>query len=154
MFFVFGPSGQMYRGGAENLSSVAPVRRVQRPQALRTRSLDEQALPELPVQPAAHPVAPPVNLRLQDAVSAYAQTEQGPQQARKPLTLVSDVMTQEARTVPPEAMVNDAWQTLRNDGIAVARREPRVISAGEAGARGLGRRTGHREGGAGALQGL
>lgn len=120
MFFVFGPSGQMYRGGAENLATIAPVRRVQRPQALRTRSLDEQAQPELPVQPAAHPVAPPVNLRLQDAVSAYAQTEQGPQQGRKPLTLVSDVMTQEALTVQPDAMVNDAWQTLAEHHVAQA----------------------------------
>ena len=33
MFFVFGPSGQMYRGGVENLSRVAPVRRVPRTQA-------------------------------------------------------------------------------------------------------------------------
>ena len=38
MFFVFGPSGQMYRGGPENLSQISPVRRVQRPQALRTRA--------------------------------------------------------------------------------------------------------------------
>jgi len=111
MFFVFGPSGQMYRGGAENLASVAPVRRVQRPQALRTRSLDEQAQPEVLPQPGSSTVQP-VNLRLQDAVSAYAQTEQGPTQARKPLTLVSDVMTQEALTVQPGALVNDAWQTL------------------------------------------
>ena len=40
MFFVFGPSGQMYRGGPENLSQIAAVRRVDRPQALRTRTLD------------------------------------------------------------------------------------------------------------------
>ena len=40
MFFVFGPNGQMFRGPAERLGQVAPVRRVQRPQALRTRSAD------------------------------------------------------------------------------------------------------------------
>ncbi|MFN9475713.1 HPP family protein [Acidovorax sp.] len=119
MFFVFGPSGQMYRGGAENLASIAPVRRVQRPQALRTRSLDEQAQPEVLPQPGSSTVQP-VNLRLQDAVSAYAQTEQGPTQARKPLTLVSDVMTQEALTVQPGALVNDAWQTLAEHHVAQA----------------------------------
>ena len=27
--FVFGPSGQMYRGGPENLSQIAAVRRVE-----------------------------------------------------------------------------------------------------------------------------
>ena len=32
MFFVFGPMGQMYRGGPEQLAQVSPVRRVQRPQ--------------------------------------------------------------------------------------------------------------------------
>lgn len=120
MFFVFGPSGQMYRGGAENLATIAPVRRVQRPQALRTRSLDVQAQePDLPTPPGSS-ASLPVNLRLQDAVSAYAQTEQGPQQARKPLTLVSDVMTQEALTVQPDAMVNAAWQTLAEHHVAQA----------------------------------
>ena len=39
MFFVFGPSGQMYRGGPENLAHIAAVRRVARPQALRTRGV-------------------------------------------------------------------------------------------------------------------
>ncbi len=120
MFFVFGPSGQMYRGGPENLATIAPVRRVQRPQALRTRSLDVQARePELPTPPSGTATLP-VNLRLQDAVSAYAQTEQGPQQVRKPLTEVRDVMTQQAVTVEPGAMVNDAWQTLAEHHVAQA----------------------------------
>ncbi len=64
MFFVFGPSGQMYRGGPEQLGQVSPVRRVQRPQALRTRGPDvSERAPELPAQDAAP--AAPVNLRAQ-----------------------------------------------------------------------------------------
>ena len=126
MFFVFGPSGQMYRGGPENLAQISSVRRVQRPQALRTRALD------LPGEPAPVFPAPPhaataeaatpavVNLRLQDAVSAYAQTEQGPQHARQPLTRVSDVMTRGALSVQPDARVNDAWQTLAEHKVAQA----------------------------------
>ena len=118
MFFVFGPSGQMYRGGPENLAQISAVRRVQRPQALRTRVLD---VPAEPFQPPAAPVhAAPVNLRLQDAVSAYAQTEQGPQQARQPLSKVSDVMTTGALSVQPDARVNDAWQTLAEHKVAQA----------------------------------
>ena len=35
MFFVFGPSGQMYRGGPENLSKISPVRRAKRRGLLR-----------------------------------------------------------------------------------------------------------------------
>ena len=127
MFFVFGPSGQMYRGGPENLAQISPVRRVQRAQALRTRALDTPEepfhLPGSPGEPAtAAPPAPqpPVNLRTQDAVSAYAQTGQGPQLARQPLTLVSDVMTPNALSVQSDARVNDAWQTLADKQVAQA----------------------------------
>lgn len=126
MFFVFGPSGQMYRGGPENLAQISSVRRVQRPQALRTRALDQPGEP-VPVFPApphtatAEATTPAVvNLRLQDAVSAYAQTEQGPQHARQPLTRVSDVMTRGALSVQPDARVNDAWQTLAEHKVAQA----------------------------------
>ena len=38
MFFVFGPSGQIYRGGSGKLAQLAPVQRVQRPQGLRARA--------------------------------------------------------------------------------------------------------------------
>lgn len=128
MFFVFGPMGQMYRGGPEQLAQVSPVRRVQRPQALRTRGPDVGDEP--PVAPAwaqaqhapAPPTAPaaPVNVLAQVAVSAYAQTEQGPQQARQPLTRVSDVMTTGSLSVPPDVRVNDAWQTLAQYHVAQA----------------------------------
>ena len=120
MFFVFGPSGQMYRGGPDNLAHISAVRRVQRPQALRTRTLDEQAEPFQPPAPVVAAPAPPVNLRLQDAVSAYARTEQGPQQARQPLSKVSDVMTPGALSVEPGVRVNDAWQTLAEHKVAQA----------------------------------
>jgi len=120
MFFVFGPSGQMYRGGPENLSQISAVRRVQRPQALRTRALDVPAEPFQSPAPLHPAFSPPANLRLQDAVSAYAQTEQGPQQARQPLTKVSDVMTTGALSVEPGARVNDAWQTLAEHKVAQA----------------------------------
>lgn len=126
MFFVFGPSGQMFRGGPENLSRIAAVRSVQRPQALRTRVLDSEA-PPFPVSSGALPAAtspaaarPSVNLRMQDAVNAYAQTEHGKQPARQPLTRVSDVMTVGGLSVPPDTRVNDAWQTLAEHQVAQA----------------------------------
>ena len=131
MFFVFGPSGQMYRGGPENLARISAVRNVQRPQALRTRATDVEDGPSVPVYtapprpaapeaPAAAPAAV-VNLRLHDAVSAYAQTEQGPQAtSRQPLTRVSDVMTTGGVSVAPSVRVNDAWQTLAESKVAQA----------------------------------
>ena len=129
MFFVFGPSGQMYRGGPENLARISAVRNVQRPQALRTRALDvpDEPVPtfRMPNDPAAADAAGAapaavVNLRMQDAVSAYAQTEQGPQAARQPLTKVSDVMTTGGISVSPGVRVNDAWQTLAENKVAQA----------------------------------
>ena len=112
MFFVFGPSGQIYRGGPENLSQIAAVRPVGRPQALRTRSMDAETDAAPAPAPLAREHAPVVNLRLHDAVAAYIQTGQGPQRRREPLTLVSDVMSHGALSVEPGTRVNDAWQTL------------------------------------------
>jgi CBS domain-containing protein len=131
MFFVFGPSGQMYRGGPENLARISAVRSVQRPQALRTRAMDAQdgqpvplfTTPPRPAAADATAAAPAaiVNLRMHDAVSAYAQTEQGPQAStRQPLTKVSDVMTTGGVSVAPDVRVNDAWQTLAENKVAQA----------------------------------
>lgn len=130
MFFVFGPSGQMYRGGPENLARISAVRNVQRPQALRTRATDAQddqpgpvfMAPPRPTAADTSAAAPAaiVNLRMHDAVSAYAQTEQGPQAARQPLTKVSDVMTTGGVSVAPDVRVNDAWQTLAEHKVAQA----------------------------------
>ncbi|MFN3377308.1 MAG: HPP family protein [Burkholderiaceae bacterium] len=132
MFFVFGPSGQMYRGGPENLDKIAPVRRVGRPQALRTRSATEED-PPAPYRPApglpprnasgasSEPAAPqPVSRRVLGAVQAYAQTLAGPAPRREPLSRVQDVMTPGGLSVPPDIRVNDAWQTLAEHGVAQA----------------------------------
>ena len=120
MFFVFGPSGQMYRGGPEQISRVAAVRRVQRPQALRATGPRGVA--------EAEPAAPPApaydsafgSLRAQGGISAYAQTDQGPTTARQPLTLVRDVMTRGSLTVPLGSLVSEAWSLLAEHGVAQA----------------------------------
>lgn len=103
MFFVFGPFGQVFRGGPENLSKISPVNRVRRPQALRMRSTD---------RPDEDPPAPVMPLRGQDAVSAYAHTVQGPQLVRQPITRVRDVMTRGAITIAPTERLHAAWQQL------------------------------------------
>lgn len=121
MFYVFGPLGQVYRGGPEKLAQVAPVRRVLRPQALRTREQDgaEPVFPAPPSGAAPAPATPPVGM-LAQAVAAYAQTEHGPQEPRQPLSRVKDVMSQGAVTVRPDVRVNDAWQTLAEHHVAQA----------------------------------
>ena len=119
MFFVFGPSGQMYRGGPENLAQIAAVRRVQRPQALRTRGAELGDTPPPPLA-AASPGPAAVSLRAQDAVSAYSQARQAPPPARRPLTEVRNVMTTNALGIAPDLRVNDAWQTLAEHQVAQA----------------------------------
>ena len=141
MFFVFGPSGQMYRGGVENLSRVAPVRRVPRTQALRTweTEVDSGLVAEgaraataatLPGSDKVEAPAAALNLRMQDAVTAYVQTEQGPRAQRQPLTQVHDVMRSRADTVTvaPDLRVNDAWQVLAERQVAQA---PVLDAAGQ-----------------------
>lgn len=114
MFFVFGPSGQMFQGGPENLAAIAPVRRVRRPQALRMRSTDrpDEDPPATPQKSPSGTPAPVVPLRGQDAVIAYAHTVQVGEPPRRPLTHVRDVMTRGALTVPLTADMDSAWEKL------------------------------------------
>lgn len=119
MFYVLGPDGPIYRGGPDQLAQVAPVRRVQRPQALRTRSADIEFSADTAVEPQTAP-APALPRAAQEAVDAYASTEKGPQVERQPLEFVRDVMTQGALTVAADMRVNDAWQILAEYRVAQA----------------------------------
>jgi CBS domain-containing protein len=115
-FFVFGPMGQVYRGGAQGLGQVLPVQPVQRPQAVRrAEGVPLHAAPPPKPLPAAS--AP---LRWQEAVRAYVQTEQPTEAERRPLTQVRDVMTPHAISVHPDERANDAWQMLAERQVAQA----------------------------------
>lgn len=119
MFFVFGPSGQMFRGGPEKLSQVAPVRRVPRAQALHTRGAGLHDDETVPLPPSSH--APQrISPRAQDAVTAYVKTARGPQEERQQLTHVRDVMSTGVLTVRPDVRVNDAWHTLAHHRVGQA----------------------------------
>lgn len=119
MFFVFGPSGQIFRGGPEKLSQVAPVRRVPRTQALHTRGVDVPEQETVPLQPSSR--APQrISPRAQDAVTAYVKTALGPQEERQQLTHVRDVMSTGVLTVRPDVRVNDAWHTLAHHRVGQA----------------------------------
>ena len=120
MFYVLGPDGPIYRGGPAQLSQVAPVRRVQRPQALRTRSADVDAQETADIVALPDTTAPALPRAAQEAVDAYAATEKGPQVERQPLQTVRDVMTHDAVTVPADMRVNDAWQILAEQRVAQA----------------------------------
>ena len=136
MFFVFGPSGQMYRGGPENLARISAVRSVQRPQALRTRAMDAQdgqpgpvfAAPPRPTAADTNAAAPAaiVNLRMHDAVSAYAQTEQGPQASTRQPRLSSADRTFTAAACPLPARCR--FEILTSNHPARRKSSSRVMS--------------------------
>lgn len=120
MFFVFGPAGQVYRGGAHQLSQVMAVSSVQRPQALSSQSrppLPEADVPAHRAGPDAS-AAPP--MRQLQAAWAYAQTGRARPKARRPLTQVSDVMTREVFSLPMAMPIQDAWQALRLEQLSQA----------------------------------
>ena len=115
-FFVFGPMGQVYRGGAQGIGQVLPVQAVQRPQAVRRADgVPLHAAP--PPKPVPAASTPP---RWQEAVRAYVQTEQPTPAERRPLTQVRDVMTPHAISVHPDERANDAWQMLAERQVAQA----------------------------------
>ncbi|MFZ5486845.1 MAG: HPP family protein [Pseudomonadota bacterium] len=115
-FFVFGPMGQVYRGGAQGIGQVLPVQAVQRPQAVRRADgVPLHAAP--PPKPVPAASTPP---RWQEAVRAYVQTEQPDPSERRPLTQVRDVMTPHAISVHPDERANDAWQMLAERRVAQA----------------------------------
>lgn len=135
MFFVFGPQGQIYRGGPENLARIGAVGRVQRPQALNTRvtASSGYATAALAAQHGqGDAIATNINTissaatnastnhRMHEAAAAYQDTSQTHTKQRHPLTRVSDVMTLGAVTVQSDDMVNHAWQILATKGVSQA----------------------------------
>lgn len=118
MFFVFGPTGRIAAGDADRIAGVAGLRRVGRPQALRTRPDEGEpfALPEgaAPREGSGGPASRPA------PIAAYEETAAGPTLPRQPIKQVRGVMTQGAITVAPQARVNDAWQTMAQHHVAQA----------------------------------
>jgi len=118
MFFVFGPSGQIYRGGPAKLAQLAPVQRVQRPQGLRARAMEPDAAASPPL--ISRPGQTAQRQRLQEAAAAYVQTEKGPTPPRQPVLRVGDMMTVGAVSVPPDALAHEAWLLLAEQRVAQA----------------------------------
>ncbi|MCO4094104.1 MAG: CBS domain-containing protein [Acidovorax sp.] len=128
MFFVFGPSGQMFRGGPENLSRISAVRSVQAPAGpahpARWRARKTPLFPVHRVrcpQPVRTPLrALPSTCGCRMPSMPMPRRSMARKPARQPLTRVSDVMTVGGLSVPPDTRVNDAWQTLAENHVAQA----------------------------------
>jgi CBS domain-containing protein len=130
MFFVYGTSGQLFRGSMEQLRQIRGVgslARTRRVEALGRDGRDaseEAGSPAMPVREAAKghgfEASRPAPL------SAYLQTQGGTQ--RRPLSLVADVMSHQPITLPDTATVLQAWQLLTDQGVGQA---PVLNAAGQ-----------------------
>ncbi len=112
MFSIYGTSGQLFRGNLEQLRQVGGVGALARTRALLPVARDGRDPGESGQRAAAgltHPAA----------VTAYTQTQQGPQQ-RRPLTRVADLMSTSPVTLPDTATVLQAWRSLADKGIGQA----------------------------------
>lgn len=117
MFSVFGKAGRIFQGSMEDLRQVPSIGAAARNRAILPIGKDghEPFSSNLPA-PGHHL---PLDTAHRSAVLAYEHTQK-PDPERRPLTMVSDVMTRNVITLPDTATVEQAWQTLALKGIGQA----------------------------------
>lgn len=123
MFMVYGTSGQLFKGSMEQLRQITGVGALARSRRILSVGRDGRDVTEESAAPyaglAQHKAvgedSPPIS-----PLVAYAQTQQGPQQQRRPISSVADVMTHQAITLPDSATVLQAWQLLTEKEIGQA----------------------------------
>ena len=130
MFFVYGTSGQLFRGTMEQLRQIRGVgslARTRRVEALGRDGRDaseDAATPVLPMREATKGHG--FESSRPAPLSAYLQTQGAAQ--RRPLSLVADVMSHHPITLPDSATVLQAWQLLTNQSVGQA---PVLNAAGQ-----------------------
>ena len=122
MFFVYGTSGQLFRGSMEQLRQIRGVgslARTRRVEALGRDGRDaseDAATPALPMREATKGNG--FESSRPAPLLAYLQTQGATQ--RRPLSLVADVMSHHPITLPDSATVLQAWQLLTNQSVGQA----------------------------------
>jgi CBS-domain-containing membrane protein len=118
MFSVFGKGGRIFQGSMEDLRQVPSIGAAARTRAILPIGQDGRDAFSNNLQSAAgHPL--PLDTAHRSAVLAYEQTQK-PDTERRPLTVVSDVMTRHVITLPDIATVEQAWELLAAKGIGQA----------------------------------
>jgi CBS domain-containing protein len=130
MFFVYGTSGQLFRGSMEQLRQIRGVGSLARARRVEALGRDGRDASEdagtsaLTLRGSAKghgfEASRPAPL------SAYLQTQSATQ--RRPLSLVADVMSHQPITLPDTATVLQAWQLLTDQGVGQA---PVLNAAGQ-----------------------
>ncbi len=116
MFQVYSIAGRVFSGSLEQWRQVAATSAVAR--ARRIAPVGHDVFE--PHAATAGPAPPSATAAARSGVlAAYAAAAQGGQ-ARRPLTRVADVMSQQVQTVPLAASVLQAWQALARKGLGQA----------------------------------
>lgn len=110
MFFVFGPAGQVVRGGAGLAEAVGAVHSAQHLQGLRARDREPFGAQDAPQW--ASGAAAARSTGRPGALAAYRQAAQDPHPVRRCLSCVRDVMSLGAVSVTPEMPLPKAWRIL------------------------------------------
>lgn len=118
MFYIYGVSGQSFRGSMEQLRQIERVGTVARANAIKAVKRDgrDPGYSEVFIGPAE---ATPTDEAHRTALAAYAQTQK-PGLQRQPLTRVDDLMSREVIAIADTATVLEAWQLLARRGVGQA----------------------------------
>jgi CBS-domain-containing membrane protein len=118
MFSVFGKGGRIFQGAMEDLRQVPSIGAAARTRAILPIGKDAHEPFSNNLQSAAgHHL--PLDTAHRSALLAYEQTRK-PSPERRPLTVVSDVMTRNVITLPDSATVEQSWELLAQKGIGQA----------------------------------
>lgn len=127
MFYIYGVSGQSFRGSMEQLRQIGRVGAMARANAVRPVKRDGRSPastdPEILLGAVT---SAPADEAHRIALAAYTQT-QNPVMQRHPLRRVDDLMSSNVVTISDAATVLDAWHLLARHGIGQA---PVVNEAG------------------------
>lgn len=120
MFYVYGVSGQSFRGSMEQLRQIERVGASARSNAIKPVKRDgrDPGYAATGSVPGPQPPAPRDEAH-RTALAAYAQTQQVEQQ-RQPLRRVDELMSRVVITLPASATVLQAWQLLAQHGVGQA----------------------------------
>ena len=122
MFFVYGTSGQLFRGSMEQLRQIRGVGSMARTRRVEALGRDGREVSEGVDAPT---LTSPQNASGHGfessrpaPLTAYLQTQGAAQ--RRPLSLVADVMSHQPITLPDTDTVLQGWQLLTDRGVGQA----------------------------------
>jgi CBS domain-containing protein len=113
MFFVYGTSGQVFRGNLEQLRQVKGVGSLSRARLVAPIGRDGSDSDTTPYGKDSHSPQ-----RSSPGLSSYAQTQRPG--GRQPLLQVGQIMSREPVSLPDSLTLAQAWQVLAQRGVGQA----------------------------------